>query len=145
VLGHRFVYRSGARQALNRLALFWFQLLDPAILDTICGFRAFRAEAVAVVQNQAGGFAYEHEVILRAVKAGLRLATVPIRTEPRAGSHVTTRHIVQANNHFDRFILRELRAFRLPLWRKSLLAAGAVAGLALGESALLLMRRRAAR
>ena len=83
-LGSREVYRSGVRRALNQLALFWFQLLDPAIEDTICGFRAFRISALPALQSDAGGFAYEHEVILRAVAAQLRLATVRISTTPRA-------------------------------------------------------------
>jgi len=131
-LGYRHVYRSGARRALNALALFWFRVLDPGIRDTICGFRGFRAGALAAVHNSAGGFVYEHEVILRAVAAGLRIASVPITTTPSESSHVTPREMLRANNHFDRWVLRELGSLPLSPWRKSLLAAGCVAGLALG-------------
>jgi glycosyltransferase involved in cell wall biosynthesis len=131
-LGARTVYRSGARRALNALALFWFRVLDPSIRDTICGFRGFRAEALGAVHNSAGGFVYEHEVILRAVAAGLRLTSVPITTTPSETSHVTPREMVRANNHFDRWVLRELGALPLPAWRKSLLAVGCAAGLAVG-------------
>ena len=131
-LGCREVYRSGARRALNALALFWFRVLDPSIRDTICGFRGFRAGALAAVHNSAGGFVYEHEVILRAVAAGLRIAAVPVTTTPSATSHVTAREMVRANNHFDRWVLRELGALPIPAWRKSLLAVGCAAGLAAG-------------
>jgi glycosyltransferase involved in cell wall biosynthesis len=134
-LGYRHVYRSGARRALNALALFWFRVLDPSIRDTICGFRGFRAEALAAVHNSAGGFVYEHEVILRAVAAGLRLAAVPITTTPSATSHVTPREMVRANNHFDRWVLRELGSLPISPWRKSLLAVGCTAGLAVGVPA----------
>ena len=134
-LGYRHVYRSGARRALNALALFWFRVLDPSIRDTICGFRAFRATALPVVHNSAGGFVYEHEVILRAVAAGLRLTSVPITTTPSETSHVTAREMLRANNHFDRWVLRELGALPVAAWRKPLLAAGCVAGLALGVPA----------
>ncbi|MEZ4409257.1 MAG: glycosyltransferase family 2 protein [Polyangiales bacterium] len=142
-LGWRRVYRSGARRALNGLALFWFRVLDPSIRDTICGFRAFRTEALAKVHNDAGGFAYEHEVILKAVAAGLRLRSVEIATVPNAMSHVTPREVLRANNHFDRWVLRELGSLPLPLWRKGLLAVGCGAGLALGAPAQWVIERSA--
>ncbi len=78
---------------------------------------------------------YEHEVILRAVAAGLRLASVPITTTPSATSHVTAREMIRANNHFDRWVLRELASLPVPAWRKPILAAGCVAGLAVGAPA----------
>jgi len=134
-LGHRAVYRSGARRAANALALFWFRLLDPAVLDTICGFRAFRADALAAVQNDSGGFVYEHEVILRAVAAGLRIASVPVSTTPSTTSHVTAREMLRANNHFDRRVLSLLGSLPLPLWRRALLGLGCAAGLAVGAPA----------
>lgn len=135
VLGARAVYRSGARRALNQLALFWFQLLDPGIRDTICGYRAFRAPVLPRLATEAGGFAYEQEVILLAVAAGLRIATVDIKTVPRQRTHVTGREVLRANNHFDRWVLRHLGSLRLSPWRKALLATGCVAGLAVGAPA----------
>ena len=143
-LGWREVYRSGARQALNRFALFFFQLLDPAIRDSICGFRAFRATALPAVRNDAGGFSYEHEVILRAVAGHLKLASVPVQTVPRTRTHVRTRDLVGANNHFDRWVLGHLRDLPLPAWRKALLAAGCVAGLATGAPVEWALSRRSA-
>jgi glycosyltransferase involved in cell wall biosynthesis len=144
-LGHRVVFRSAPRRALNALALFWFRLLDPAILDTICGFRAFRAEVVPLVQNDAGGFAYEHEVLLRAVLHRLRLAAVPVDIHSREGSHVTPREMLRANNHFDRWTLSHLGELPLPLHRKALLGLGCVAGLAVGAPAYWLTGLRGAR
>ena len=145
VLGARKVYRSGMRRALNALALFWFQVLDPSIRDTICGYRAFRVAALPKLATEAGGFAYEQEVILLAVAAGLRLKTVDIVTVPRAGSHVKGSDVLRANNHFDRWVLAHLGSLRLGVWRKALLAAGCVAGLLLGAPAeWALDRKRAA-
>jgi glycosyltransferase involved in cell wall biosynthesis len=135
VTGFRDVYRTGMRKRLNQLALFWFRVLDPEIRDTICGFRAFRADALAAVRNQAGGFAYEHEVLLRAILAGKRLAAVPIRTSPTASTHVTPREIVRANNQFDRWVLAHLRQLPIAFWRKALLTAGCTAGLVWGVPA----------
>lgn len=141
VLGARQVYRSGMRRALNGLALFWFRVLDPNIRDTICGYRAFRTSALPKLVTDAGGFAYEQEVILLAVASGLRIATVDIVTVPRAGSHVTGREVIRANNHFDRWVLANLGSLQLSVWRKGLLALGCMAGLILGTPTEWLMSR----
>lgn len=135
VLGYRNVYRSGLRKWINHFALFWFRLLDPQIQDTICGFRLFRASALPKLHSSARGFAYEHEVILRAVLNGMRLASVPVQVISREGSHVTTLELIRSNNHFDRFVLSHLGQLRLPLWRKVLLWLGCVAGLVTGVPA----------
>lgn len=142
-LGYREVYRSRARRLLNGLSLFWFRLLDPAIRDTICGFRAFRAEVLPELQNDAGGFAYEHEAVLRAVLHGRKIAAVKVWTSPSETSHVTPVEILRVNNHFDRWVLRHLGALPIPRWRRALLAVGCVAGLALGAPTEALLRWRA--
>lgn len=141
-LGVRHTFRSGARSAMNKLALFWFQLLDPAIEDTICGLRAFRAEKLPALQNDFGGFVYEHEVLIRAVLNGMRMVAVSIQTVPTTSSHVTLEEVLRANNHFDRRVLRELGSLPLPVWKKGLLAIGCASGLALGVPAEFLVRAR---
>jgi glycosyltransferase involved in cell wall biosynthesis len=141
-LGVRHTFRSGARAAMNRLALFWFQLLDPAIEDTICGLRAFRAQTLPALQNDFGGFVYEHEVLIRAVLNGLRLVAVPIHTVPTTSSHVTLKEVLRANNHFDRRVLASLTKLPLPLWKRALLAVGCAGGLALGVPAEAVLRAR---
>lgn len=135
VLGSREVYRSGIRKVLNNVALFWFQLFDPSIKDTICGYRAFRTEVLPQLVTDAAGFAYEQEVLLLALAAGLRVVSIDIRTIPRTRSHVTPYEIVKANNHFDRWVLTHLASLPLPPWRKALLAAGTSAGLLMGAPA----------
>ena len=92
-------------------------------------------ELLAAVQNDSGGFVYEHEVILRAVAAGLRIASVPVSTTPSTSSHVTAREMLRANNHFARRVLALLGSLPLPLWRRALLGAGCAAGLAVGVPA----------
>ena len=106
------------------------------------GFRAFRASVLPTVHNQAGGFVYEHEVLLRAVQARLKLAAVPVRTQVSTRSHVTPAEILRANNHFDRWVLLALPGLPISLWRKLALALGCAAGLCLGLPAAWLLRRR---
>jgi hypothetical protein len=74
-------------------------------------------------------------VILRAVAAGLRIASVPVSTTPSTTSHVTAREMLRANNHFDRRVLSLLGSLPLPLWRRALLGLGCAAGLAVGAPA----------
>lgn len=143
VLGTRNTYRSGLRRVMNALALFWFRMLSPAIEDTICGLRAFRADKLPLLQNTFGGFVYEHEVLIRAVIHKLEIRAVPIRTVPTTRSHVTMREVVRANNHFDRRVLGSLAVLPLPLWRRALLAIGCVAGLVLGVPTEFILARRA--
>jgi glycosyltransferase involved in cell wall biosynthesis len=142
VLGTRQLYRSGMRRVLNGVARFWFQLLAPQIEDADCGFRGFRAAALPKLESKAGGFSYEHEVILLAVAAGLRLANVQVSTNPRAFSNVTSVDVVRSNNHFDRWVLSNLQELPLARWRKGLLAVGCVTGLALGVPTEWVLRAR---
>jgi glycosyltransferase involved in cell wall biosynthesis len=145
VLGARRVYRSGLRRALNDLALFWFRLIDPEIRDTICGFRAFRRGALSSLASDSPGFAYEHDVILKALVSGLVIETVDITTVPRAASHVDAREILRVNNRFTSWVLQHRRELRIPLGRKAILCAGCAAGLALGtpmEAVLMRSRSR---
>lgn len=143
VLGVRNTYRSGLRRFMNALALFWFRMLSPAIEDTICGLRAFRAAKLPLLQNTFGGFVYEHEVLIRAVIHQLEIRAVPIRTTPTTRSHVTMREAVRANNHFDRRVLGALGRLPLPLWRRVVLAVGCLAGLMVGVPTEFLLARRA--
>jgi glycosyltransferase involved in cell wall biosynthesis len=133
VLGYRDVYRSTFRRFLNGLALFWFRLLHPQTRDTICGFRVFRSHTLAKVHNDAGGFSYEHEVILLAILNRLSMAWVPIKTSPRQHSNVNLYAVVRANNHFDLWVLGHLGSLPIALWRKGLLVIGCLLGLLLGK------------
>jgi glycosyltransferase involved in cell wall biosynthesis len=135
VLGARRAYRSDVRRVLNDVALFWFRLIDPDIRDTICGFRAFRSSALPVLTSDAAGFAYEHDVILRAIVAGLVMETVDITTVPRAASHVTLREILRVNNRFTGWVLQHQGELRIPAPRKALLLAGCAGGFVMGRLA----------
>lgn len=142
VLGVRDEFRSAARVVANRFALFWFRQVDPAIDDTICGFRAFRTAVAEVIDNDARGFAYEHEVVLRAAAAGLRIASVRVRIpQTRHGGHVTRLEMVRVASHFAHWVLPRLRDLPIPLHRKATLAVGCAAGLAVCEPVLWASRR----
>jgi glycosyltransferase involved in cell wall biosynthesis len=132
VLGARNTFRTPARRVLNGFARFWFRLLDPAIEDTICGFRAFRSEALPQLRGAAPGFAYEHEVILRALASRLRIASVPVEIRSRARTHVDVREIFVTQNAFGRNVLARLEHLPIAPWRKAVLAVGCSIGLAIG-------------
>jgi glycosyltransferase involved in cell wall biosynthesis len=134
-LGCRDAYRSVVRRGLNAVALFWFRLLDPSIRDTICGFRAFRADVAPVLESDAGGFVYEHDVLLRAIAGRLRLVSVPITTRPRTRTHVSARDTWRAAAHFGGWVLPRLGDLPIPGWRKALLALGCGVAVALSGRA----------
>ncbi|MCB9521026.1 MAG: glycosyltransferase family 2 protein [Myxococcales bacterium] len=141
-LGVRDEFRSTSRRFANGLALWWFRQLDPAIDDTICGYRAFRASVAPIIDNHATGFAYEHEVLLRAAAAGLRLRSVPVRIpQTRHGGHVTRLEMVRVARHFSRWVLPRLAELDLPVGRKATLAAGCAAGLLVTEPVMWASRR----
>jgi glycosyltransferase involved in cell wall biosynthesis len=142
VLGARRAFRSGARRVLNEFALFWFQLIDPTIQDTICGYRAFRSTALPRLNASGQGFSYEHEVLLLALAQQLRIKTIEIGTNPRAFSHVSRAELVRVSNHFTFWVLRHLGSLRMSPARKALLAAGCATGLAVGLPAGALLRHR---
>ena len=91
-LGSRFLPSSPAeghssilRDFGNAVVSAWLSLLfGRRITDALAGIKAWRKEAVEVIDLQSDGFAYEAEIVARALRRGLRVGEVPVGTRPRA-------------------------------------------------------------
>ena len=95
VLGVRDLAGDGAPRA-NRFGnavsnFFVSRFAGRALRDTQCGLRRYPVRATLDLGARASGFAFEAEVVLRAVASGLPVVEVPIRAIYRptasAGSH----------------------------------------------------------
>jgi len=82
VLGVRDLHRAGAPRAnriSNRISNFflsWFS--GRSLADTQCGLRRYPIAGVLALRARADRYAYEAEIVLRAVRAGMGVVEVPI-------------------------------------------------------------------
>ena len=90
VSGSRFLgtLRPGAITGINylgnKLISKLIQLLyNTDITDSQAGFRAFRREALKVMEIDTKEYEVETEMLLKALKSGLRIKEVPVIREPR--------------------------------------------------------------
>ena len=90
--------RSGERETMTRARRFGNRFADRAIslfagapvTDSQSGFRLYDASLLAVVRLRTGRYELESEVIVKAIRAGLRVASTsvrPGRIDGRATSH----------------------------------------------------------
>ncbi len=95
VLGVRDLVSDGAPRA-NRFGnavsnFFVSRFAGKRLLDTQCGLRRYPVHATMALGTRAPGFAFEAEVVLRAIACGLTVVEAPIRTvyppHGRQGSH----------------------------------------------------------
>ncbi|HUY60292.1 MAG TPA: dolichyl-phosphate beta-glucosyltransferase [Candidatus Dormibacteraeota bacterium] len=86
---HQARHRELMGKTYNRL-MQWLVL--PGIHDSQCGFKLFTAAAAerCFSQLQCERFGFDAEVLLRARRAGLRVAEVPVRWENAAGTRVNS-------------------------------------------------------
>lgn len=82
VLGIRDLDRAGAPRA-NRISngisnFFLSRFSGKAMLDTQCGLRRYPIAKTLDLRGRADGYAYEAEILLRAVHAGLPIVEIPI-------------------------------------------------------------------
>jgi glycosyltransferase involved in cell wall biosynthesis len=82
VLGVRNLVRDGA-PASNRFGngvsnFFLSRFAQRSLRDTQCGLRRYPVEETLELSARASGFAFEGEIILRALAAGLPLVEVPV-------------------------------------------------------------------
>lgn len=90
ILGERRFRRShmpAARYHANRLGsrvLSWF--IGIPVLDTQCGFRVFRVEALRPLRLNASGYEIETEMLVKVRRRGGRVASVPITAVYRGQS-----------------------------------------------------------
>lgn len=83
VLGIRDLARDGAprsSQISNRISNFFLSLFSRRALgDTQCGLRRYPLPLAVELGGRDDGYAFEAEIILRAIAAGARLVEVPVR------------------------------------------------------------------
>ncbi len=83
VLGVRNLERDGAPRAnrvSNGISNFFLSLFSRRPLaDTQCGLRRYPVRATLALDARADGYAFEAEVVLRAARAGWKIAQVPVR------------------------------------------------------------------
>jgi glycosyltransferase involved in cell wall biosynthesis len=83
VLGVRDLVAAGApraNQISNRISNFFLSFFARRrILDTQCGLRRYPIERTLELDGQDDGYAFEAEIILRAIAAGVRIVEAPIR------------------------------------------------------------------
>lgn len=115
VLGVRDLIGAGApraNQASNRISNFWLSLFaGRPLADTQCGLRRYPIERALGLEPRDDGYAFEAEIILRAVAGGVRIVEAPVRViYPPEGERLT---------HFDsvrdpaRIIARVLKTLAL--------------------------------
>jgi glycosyltransferase involved in cell wall biosynthesis len=97
LLGVRDLARDGApraNQISNRISNFFLSAFSRRPLaDTQCGLRRYPLPLAVELGGRDDGYAFEAEIILRAIAGGVRLVEVPVRVVyPPAGERVT---------HFD--------------------------------------------
>jgi glycosyltransferase involved in cell wall biosynthesis len=82
VLGIRDLVRGGApraNQMSNGISNFFLsRFTGRTLADTQCGLRRYPVKETLALQSSASGYAFEAEVLLRALAAGLPLVEVPI-------------------------------------------------------------------
>jgi len=91
VLGSRFLHGSGqdseaslVRDFGNFFISAWFSLLfRRRITDSLAGIKAWRKEAVPLLDLRSDGFEYEAEIPARALRHRLGLTEVPVSTRAR--------------------------------------------------------------
>jgi glycosyltransferase involved in cell wall biosynthesis len=107
------VHQSAPRELMGRtFNVLVRMLVMGGIRDTQCGFKLFRGEVgrALFAASAIDGFAFDVDVLLRARRAGLRIAEVPI----------VWRHIEQSKVSPARDAARMLwDVVTLSLWRKS--------------------------
>lgn len=83
VLGVRNLERDGAPRAnrlSNGISNFFLSVFSRRPLaDTQCGLRRYPVRASLALDARADGYAFEAEIVLRAARAGWKIAQVPVR------------------------------------------------------------------
>ncbi len=99
VLGIRDLAAAGApraNQASNRISNFWLSLFARRRLhDTQCGLRRYPVAEILALDPRDDGYAFEAEVVLLALRAGLLLEQVPIRVVYDRDDRTTHFHVVK--------------------------------------------------
>ncbi len=84
VIGNRLKNLKGMpiqRRLSNKLTSFFLTIkTGQNILDSQCGFRAYRSRSIEICKNRFFGFEAESEILVKAAKKGFKIGFVDIPT-----------------------------------------------------------------
>ena len=131
VVGQRAAYRNLKRRMLNSFANFWFALLIPGIKDMYCGYRGIKVDAYQAMKLEGARFELEPEMLLEAVKRGIKIGYVDVETDPLEKTNFTARDYLRTNELYDKWILKNYSVLRVSFLKKYFLFFSAHIGLVL--------------
>ncbi len=137
VLGARTSHRSKARRILNGWMGLWFRLLNPAVTDPSCGFRAMRWDVLKRLGLRSSDFCIDAEMILEAIKARASITSISLSHSTHSTSSVSSADFLRINNFFDRWVMRNVRHLAIRGGKCLVLLTGARAGNLLGTALLM--------
>ncbi len=109
VVGKRNRMRSFRRQLLNTFSNFWFRLAtNYDVKDMTSGFFALKAEAIRKLNLTSMRFEIETEMVLEAFRNDLTIKEIPVNVPEISKSKLNARHMLEINEFFDRWVLRNL-------------------------------------
>lgn len=112
-------HRDLGRRTMSRVFNVLARLVTGIrISDTQCGFKAFRRHAREAVFSlqELDGFAFDVELLLLAERLGLRVADLPVRCSPAAGSRI---NVVRDSMRMLTDVIRVRRIVRNKMDRKA--------------------------
>lgn len=118
VLGIRDLVRDGAprsSQISNRISNFFLSLFTGRPLaDTQCGLRRYPISITLALGARDVGYAFEAEIILRAIAAGVRIVEVPIDVfYPPPDERISHFHVVRDPARIIKRVVSTLASTRL--------------------------------
>jgi glycosyltransferase involved in cell wall biosynthesis len=118
VLGVRDLVRAGAplkNRRSNAISNFFLsRFAGRRLADTQCGLRRYPVRTTLALSTRARGYAFEAEVVLRAVAAGVPIVEVPIDVVyPPDGARRTHFHVVRDPARIVAAVLRAELEIRL--------------------------------
>lgn len=85
IVGVRDFAKAGApagRLVANRISNFWFRVeTGISMIDTQCGFRCYPLDITGSLRARSARYEYELEIMIRAVWAGYKMVSVPVRVD----------------------------------------------------------------
>jgi len=99
---------SKFRAWANRLFTLAVRILwGGRVTDTINGYRAIKKEALSKLNLDAGGFAIEYQMTIRALKLKMKIAQIPTIEGSRIGGQSTS-SAIPTGLKFIYFLIREI-------------------------------------
>lgn len=88
-VGHSSIWREVG----NRFLALWVTALTgQRVTDVTTGMKAWHRAAMAQIDFRDEAYSYEVEIVVRAIRLGLRLGEIPVRYHQRQAGHSMHRH-----------------------------------------------------